>query len=414
MLLNLKKKEINNFFKSHLFLSICGSILGVLSTAIFFILISKFLDQVFLAKFSLSILFFFSILQISLMGVDQNIIAHSKTLDSKKIIFDKKIKLLFISIAVSVCLYLIIFSLKNIFIINLYIHDFVILNISVILGLLCRVFQAYLQASSKLFQNAQANLCRYLGYLSFMIIWVFNLDLNILFYFLFGEIFALIFLLILIFFKIGYKYSIKIKEYNFKYLYLGISQFSYESLFKLDLLTIAIFGNQKLLILYSILSNIIEGIVNFLSVTHPMINNFMNRYKVSKISKKDLNLMNYINVFSIFIFLMILPSYFLLNYLIFMEFPRNDLIFIAILFSFLLIFFRKVFLFFFFFSINNLPEKQFLFSSSMAIGNFILNIFLFYYFGLFGIVFATLITYFISKLYISYFLQKYKKIINFI
>ena len=240
MLLNFKKKEINIFFKSHLFLSICGSILGVFSTAIFFILISKFLDQIFLAKFSLSILFFFSILQISLMGLDQNIIAHSKTLNSKKIIFDQKIKLVSItipiSIAVSICLFLIIFSLKNIFIISLHVHDFIILNISVILGLLCRVFQAYLQASSKLFQNAQANLFRYLGYLSFMIIWVFNLDLNILFYFLFGEIFALIFLLILIFFKIGYKYSIKIKEYNFKYLYLGISQFSYESLFKLDLL----------------------------------------------------------------------------------------------------------------------------------------------------------------------------------
>ncbi len=414
MLLNLKKKEINIFLKSHLFLSICGSILGIMSTAIFFILISKFLDQVFLAKFSLSILFFFSVLQISLMGVDQNIIAHSKTLDSQKIIFDQKIKLLFISIAVSIFFYLILYKLKNIFIINLHIYDFIILNISVILGLLCRVFQAYLQASSKLLQNAQANLFRYLGYLSFMIIWIFNINLNILFFFLIGEIFAFIFLLILIFIKIGYKYSIKIKKYNFKYLYLGISQFSYESLFKLDLLTIAIFGNQKLLILYSVLSNIIEGMVNLLSVAHPMIHNFMNRYKISKISKRDLNLMNYINIFSIFIFIMILPTYFVLNYLIFIEFPNYELIFIATLFSFLLIFFRKVFLFFFFFSINNMPEKQFLFSSSMTIGNFILNIFLFFYFELLGIVFATLTTYFISKLYISNFLQKYKKAINFL
>ncbi|MDA7474219.1 hypothetical protein N8952_01725, partial [Candidatus Pelagibacter ubique] len=107
MFLNLKKKEIYIFLRSHFFLSICGSIMGVLTTAIFFILISRYLDQILLAKFSLSILFFFGVLQISLMGVDQNIIAHSKTLNSRKIIFDQKIKLLFVSIGVCIFIYFI-------------------------------------------------------------------------------------------------------------------------------------------------------------------------------------------------------------------------------------------------------------------------------------------------------------------
>ena len=414
MFLKLDKKKNYIFFKSHLFLSICGSILGVLSTSIFFIFIFKFLDQIFLAKFSLSILFFFSILQISLMGLDQNIIAHSKTLNSKKIIFDQKIKLISITIPISILFYFILYKLKNIFVVELLINDFIILNSSVILGLFSRVLQAYLQASSKLIENAKANFCRYLGYLIFVVIWLFNKDINILYYFFYGEVLALIFLSILIVLNVGFKYSNKIKNYNVKYLYLGISQFSYESLFKLDLLTIAIFGNQKLLLTYTILSNVIEGIINFLSVTHPMIHNFMNRFKIDQFSKKDLNLMNYINKFSILILFMIFPSYFLFNYLVFAEFPENNLILVALLFSFLLIFFRKVFLFFFYFSINNKPEKQFIFSLSMVIGNFILNILLFKYFGLYGIVAATLMTYFFSTIYISNYLKKYKKVLNFI
>ena len=414
MLLNLKKKEIHVFLRSHFFLSICGSIMGVLTTAIFFILISRYLDQILLAKFSLSILFFFGVLQISLMGVDQNIIAHSKTLNSKKIIFDQKIKLLFVSIGVCIFIYFILYFLKDIFIVELLINDFIILSFSVILGLLCRVLQAYLQASSKLLENAQVNFCRYFGYLLFVIIWIFKKDLNILFYFFVSEILTLSLLLILIFFNIGFKYSYKIKNYNIRYLYLGISQFSYESLFKLDLLTISILGDQRLLIAYTVLSNVIEGIINFLSAAHPMIHNFMNRFKFNQIYKKDLVLMKYINIFSICILIMIFPAYLIFNYFVFIKFPEYDLILVALVFSFLLIFSRKVFLFFFFFSINNMPEKQLKFSLLMFLGNFISNIILFNYVGLYGIVFATLATYFISAIYISHFLKKYKKVLNFV
>lgn len=135
MYLNSKKKnEFFVFLRSHFLLSIFGSILGVLSTAIFFILISRYLDQIFLAKFSLSILFFFSVLKISLMGLDQNIIAHSKSLNTKKIIFDQKIKLLFVSIIVCIFIYSIMYFLKDIFIVEFLFKDFVILNLSVILG----------------------------------------------------------------------------------------------------------------------------------------------------------------------------------------------------------------------------------------------------------------------------------------
>lgn len=414
MFLKLKKREIRAFFKSHLFISICGSIIGVLSTAIFFILISKNLEQIFLAKFSLSILFFFSVLKISLMGLDQNIIAHSKSLNAKKIIFDQKIKLLFIPIGVSISIYSILYVFKDIFIVDFFVSDFLILNLSVILGLLCRTLQSYLQASSKLLENAKANLCRYLSYLLFIIIWIFNNDLNIMFYFFVGEILTITFLMFSIFLNIGFKYSHKIKNYNIKYLYLGISEFSYEGLFKLDLLTIAIFGNQKLLVTYAILSNVIEGIINFLSIAHPMINNFMNRFKYDQVLKKELVLMKYMNIFSILILLMIFPAYFIFNYFVFMKFPQYELIIIAILFSSLLILFRKVFLFFFYFSINNAPQKQLKFSLLMFLGNFIFNIVLFNYIGLFGIVISTLVVYFLSTIYISAFLKIYKKVLNFV
>ncbi|MDA7474212.1 hypothetical protein N8952_01685, partial [Candidatus Pelagibacter ubique] len=142
--------------------------------------------------------------------------------------------------------------------------------------------------------------------------------------------------------------------------------------------------------------------------------NFMNRFKFNQIYKKDLVLMKYINIFSICILITIFPAYLIFNYFVFIKFSEYDLILVALVFSFLLIFSRKVFLFFFFFSINNMPMKQLKFSLLMFLGNFILNVLLFDYIGLYGIVFATSTTYFISAIYISYFLKKYKKVLNFV
>ena len=409
-----KKFNLSYFIKSHLFLSILGSFIGVSSTAIFFILIPIFLDQIFLAKFSLGILFFFGLLQLSLIGLDQNIIAHSQNLSSKKVIFDNKLLLLIISIIICIFFFFVIFQLKKIFIIELYFDDFIILNVAVIFGLICRVLQAYLQASSKLLENAKANLSRYLGYVLYLIYWVSNTEINILHFFLFGELIALFYLVFIIFFSIGFKYSVTTKRLNIKYLILGFSQFTYESLFKLDLLTISIFGTQKLLIMYTILSNILEGIINFISVAHPMIHNFMNKFKIDKVAPKDLKLIGYINHISILVLLMLLPTYMMFNYAVFYEFPEKNLIIIAFSFSIFLIFFRKVFLFFFFFSINNMPLNQFSFSFSMFISNLILNIILFKLIGIYGIVVATLLVYFFANIFINYYLKKYKSIINFL
>lgn len=414
MLKDLIKGDTLEFVKSHLFLSIIGSALGILSTAAFFILISRYLDQVFLAKFSISILFFFSILQISLLGLDQNIIAHSKTLYSQKIIFDKKAFLLIGSLTISLIFFSIIFKLKEIFIIEIYLNDFIILNIAVIIALICRVLQAYLQSSSKLLENARTNFIRYTGYAIFIIFWLKNTQINILYFFLFSELLALLYLVYRIFFCIGFNYSKSDKKLNLKYLYLGISQFSYESLFKLDLLTISIFGTQKLLILYTILSNIIEGIINFLSVTHPMVHNFMNKHKINKVETEEQKLMKYINYFSIMILLMILPAYIVFNFAVFLEFPKKDLFLIACFFAVLLIFFRKVFLFFFFFSINNKPLSQFSYSILMAISNLALNIILFQIIGVYGIAIATLLVYFFANLFIRNRLKKYKSHLNFV
>ena len=103
-------------------------------------------------------------------------------------------------------------------------------------------------------------------------------------------------------------------------------------MFKLDLLTISIFGNQKILIYYTILSNVLEGVINFVSVSHPMIHNFMNKFKSNEVQDEDIKLMNYINYFSIFILILIVPFYLFFNYLVFLEFVKTDFLLIALIF----------------------------------------------------------------------------------
>lgn len=411
--INLKRHLID-FFKSHIFISILGSFLGIFSTAIFFILLSRYLDHIYLAKFSLALLFFFATQQISLIGIDQNIIANTKYLKSKIIIIDNKIFLLIYSILFSILIFTLIYFVRKIFVIELNLPDFVILNISVILSLMNRTFQGYLQSCSKLFANAWVNFTRYLGYMIFIFIWFLKKELNILFFFLFSELFAFLIIVLITFFIIGFEYSNKKIPYNLKYTYLGFSQFSYESMFKLDLLTISIFGNQKILIYYTILSNVLEGVINFVSVSHPMIHNFMNKFKSNEVQDEDIKLMNYINYFSIFILILIVPFYLFFNYLVFLEFVKTDYLLIALIFSSLLIFFRKVFLFYYFFSINNDPLAQLYFSMMMLIFNLSLNILLFKTIGIWGIAVATLLTYFVSNIYINKYIIKYRDILKFI
>ena len=108
------KKKIKNLFQSHLFISFVGIIFGSLITVIFFILISKYLNEIYLAKFSLGLLFFFGITQLSLIGLEQNIIANSYSIDPKILFFDKKIILILFAIFISIILCMILFFFRDI------------------------------------------------------------------------------------------------------------------------------------------------------------------------------------------------------------------------------------------------------------------------------------------------------------
>ena len=68
--MELYKKRIKDLYKSHLFISFVGIIFGSLISVIFFILISKYLNEIYLAMFILGLLFFFGIVQLSLIGLE--------------------------------------------------------------------------------------------------------------------------------------------------------------------------------------------------------------------------------------------------------------------------------------------------------------------------------------------------------
>ena len=405
--MGLYKKKIKDLFKSHLFISFVGIIFGSLITVIFFILISKYLNEIYLAKFSLGLLFFFGITQLSLIGLEQNIIANSNSIDPKILFFDKKIILILFAIFISIILCVILFLCKDIFIIPILFQDIVILNIAIIVAVTNRTIQAYIQSCSRLYENAIINFLRYLGYLIFLIKWLFDNSINILTFFLIGELVALFSVIVIILFKIPIQYIRKKITFNLDYSFLGLSQFSYESLFKLDLLTISILGTQKMLITYTILSNVIEGMVNFLSATHPAVNNYMSKFKYNNITNKDKKFMTYIDKFSIFSLLAIFPCYFIFHYAVFDTNPELLFMLMAFLFSVCLIYFRKLFLFFNYFSINNLPFYQFIYGIFLITTNMILNFILFKFMNILGILLATFITYLIAYFFIKNNIKKY-------
>ena len=405
--MELYKKRIKDLFKSHLFISFVGIIFGSLISVIFFILISKYLNEIYLAKFSLGLLFFFGIVQLSLIGLEQNIIANSNSINPKILFFDKKIILILLAIFISIILCVILFLFKDIFIIPILFQDIVILNIAIIVAVINRTIQAYIQSCSRLYENAIINFLRYFGYLIFLIVWLFDNSINILTFFLIGELVALFSIFVIILFKIPTEYKSKKITYNLNYSFLGLSQFSYESLFKLDLLTISILGTQQMLITYTILSNVIEGMVNFLSVAHPSVNNYMSKFKFNNITNKDKKLMTYIDKFSIFSLLAIFPCYFIFHYAVFDTIPELLFMLMAFLFSMCLIYFRKLFLFFNYFAINNLPFYQFMYGIFLITTNMILNFVLFEIMNILGILLATFITYVIAYFFIKKNIKKY-------
>lgn len=407
------KKVLDYFYQTenHLILSTLASAFGLVVVTIIFIIANYSNNANIIAEFSIFFVIFFSISLLSLLGNDQEVIAKSKNINNHKniIYIDQKIYKIFYGILLSTIIFFIVS--KNIKYLEVDINSFqiLILYIAVNISLFCKNIQSYLQASSKLFENAFLDFSRQFGYFIFMAFWIYK-KIDIAYFFLFGELVVFFSILYLYFCeRVKVIYEKSDKTFDNRYLIIGVSQFAYQSIFKLDVLVIGILGNTKMLIFYAILSNVIEGILNFLTTYHPFCNNLIVKLKNNKIINKDIQSLKNIKKVSSFLILLILPSYLLLNFLVFHEIPIDELLLVCFLLMIAAISFKKLFLFFYFFSMTQRPFLQLIFSISFMLTNLILNVILFKIYGVMGIGLATFVTYslfyfihtFFSKSYID-------------
>jgi len=387
----------------HVYISIVASCLGIIASAIFYIYSVNFLLDLELAKFSIFIVIFFSFLYLSLLGNDQEIISNSKDLKSKYIMINKRIFRIVPCYILSFLLLYLLKLYKNIFIFELSDSDFNILHISILLGLFNRTIQSFCQASSKLIENSILDLSRNFGYLLFVFFWIFIEIRYVSLFFLISEF--LVFLIIifyLFFFVKNIRFKKKEKIYfNKNYLTLGISQFSYQTIFKLDIITLSIFGDIKLVILFSILSNVVEGIINFLNSFHPTVNNFIVK-KINMISvKKDEKIILKVKNISSYLILLIIPFYVLFNFIVFKKIPSNDFLITSLILSISILLSKNLFIFFYFFSMSKKPINQLIFSLTLFSMILFLNIFLFKIFNILGIAISNFITFILYSLYLK-------------
>ena len=202
--------------------------------------------------------------------------------------------------------------------------------------------------------------------------------------------------------------KIKYKKFNFnlfigKYSLSSFSHFSYQGILKLDVLVLSIISDPKIVILYSIVSNVIEGVINLISSFHPIIHNYILKINSQiEVTKEYINIKDVKKIISFFILLLI-PGYLILNYLIFLKFPNSTFILIIVSLSFTILATKKLFMFFNLFSLEKKPYKQFLFSISFLITNLLLNVIFYNLFAELGIALATCFSY-----YIFYFILNIK------
>lgn len=393
---NSKKVFNLSLFSIHIYISFLASFIGIVAISIFYIHSVLNSQELLLAKFSLIFLIYFSISLFCLIGNDQEIIATSKNIKSKFINIDSKIFRILVSYFIVLILFYFIKYFKNIFIIDISDDDLIIIHIALIFFIFNRIIQAFCQASSKLIENSTLDFARNIGYLVFVLLWLFEICKNISLIFVISELFVFILIFFyFLFFNKKIKYQNKSLKFNKQYITIGLSQFSYQSIFKADIFTLAIFGNPILVVWFSVLSNVVEGIINFITTYHPAINNFIikkkNRYKINKEKKNIKFIMNFCSVLILFI----TPAYIFFNILIFKELPNIIFLVSIIIINLSIFFFKNLFFYFNLYSMIKQPNKQFLFSIGIIISNISLNMILFKFIGVLGIALASTLTMFI-------------------
>jgi hypothetical protein len=145
--------------------------------------------------------------------------------------------------------------------------------------------------------------------------------------------------------------------------------------------------------MYAILSNVIEGIVNFITTFHPSMNNFIIKNKQNIIKKQDINNYFSINKIADLLIILILPAYLIFNYLIFFKMPEISFFLIVCILAISIFISKKLFLFYFIFSLYEKPFTQLFFSIFFLSTNLILNIIFYKNIGIIGIALATSFSY---------------------
>ena len=382
------------FHSKHLLISFCGTVFGIFSTVVLFFYSVFSNEELIIAQFSIFLLIFFGTSILCMIGNDLEILAKSRNLNRKEIIIDEKVFKLLISAFINIFLYFLYSNNLDIFVIEFPKSSLLLIHIAILLNNFNKTFQSYIQSSSKLLANSIIDFSRYTGYFIFLIYWILDVTNELSLIFIIGELLTLISILIYLIFNAKNVIYVKKKlNIDLNYIFLSISQFSYQSLFKIDILTISILGNARLVILYAILSNVIEGIVNFITTFHASMNNFILRNKNKQVTPTDTK--NYLSVNKIvqILILLIFPSYLIFNYLVFFEFPKINFMLIVFLLSLSIFLSKKLFLFYYIYSLYENPVKQFIFSLGFLLTNFILNIILFKYLGIAGIALSTSFSY---------------------
>ena len=188
-----------------------------------------------------------------MIGNDLEILAKSKNLNQKEIIIDAKVFKLFISLFINIFFYFLYSSNLDMFVVEFSKSSLILIHIAILLNNFNKTFQSYIQSSSKLLANSIIDFSRYSGYFIFLIYWILDLINELSLMFIIGEFLTLISILTyLLFNSKNVLYEKKKLNIDLNYLFLSISQFSYQSLFKIDILTISILGNARLVILYAI------------------------------------------------------------------------------------------------------------------------------------------------------------------
>lgn len=377
----------------NLLISLMGNILGVITAVILFIVLSYSGYEELIAKFSLLFIVYFGFSILCLHGNDIEIIATSKNLKAELIIIDNRLFRYATCLLLNLFFFFLIINLKKNFVINITLEDLIIIHIAIAFNNLNKFFQAFFQASSKLVLNSLVDFLRYVGFFIFLLLIETVFKFQISYFFLAGEICAFSFI-VLVLFKEKFKYRNKnFKPFTGKYSLSCFSHFSYQGILKLDVLVLSIISDPKIIVLYSIVSNVVEGVINVVSSFHPFIHNYVLKNNSKIDVNKEYKNIKFIKKIITLIAILLIPAYLILNYLIFLKFPNSTFILIIIILSLSILLAKKLFMFFNYFSLNKKPIKQFTFSISFLFTNLILNVIFYNFFKELGIALATSFSY---------------------